>query len=168
MEMNKNKVIAKKVTFQHKCNHTNHTKTYRTFSAKIRNRIIQERVRKFRQQILRRKLKIENNAEVRRISRGTQAPELTPKVFIPASVYTSFQRDQSKNSPRATGNKNLLSISQKNEDQTKRSREIHMPVGVKINTSELFAVYQVTSRLRERSSNIIKAFDSIRRVSCRV
>ena len=134
--MNQNKEV-KEVIFQEKCNFIKHTKSYRTYSAKIRNKIIEQRVHKFRQQVFRRKLKIEANARVRRKSKGTQVPEPNSKVFVPIPGYALFQRYQRQGYIRAKEKENTIlpknaSVnSEKRENKERRTNEIYLPVGAK-------------------------------------
>ena len=86
---------AKNVAVHHRCNYNAYGISHRSFSAKIRQKIIQQRVQRFRQLVLAKQKRTKENAKRRRLNKATQAPDPSGKIFIPvATGYEFYQRNK--------------------------------------------------------------------------
>ena len=122
--MHKVKAI-KNVAARNRCNYSGYGVSRKSFSAKIRHKIIQQRVQRFRQLVLARQQRTKENAKRRRLNKGIQAPDLSGKIFIPvATGYEFYQRNntnQHKKNQQGNNPKYRLSkSSEKSQNRTKQ------------------------------------------------
>ena len=128
--MQKAKAI-KNVEVHHRCNYNGYGISHRSFSAKIREKIIQQRVQRFRQLVLAKQKRTKENAKRRRLNKGT--PDPSAKIFIPvATGYEFYQRNRAnqhtKNQQQGNNPKYRLSRdSEKNLNRTKQQTRKREP-----------------------------------------
>ena len=122
--MQKAKAI-KNVSVHHRCNYNGHGISHRSFSAKIREKIIQQRVQRFRQLVLAKQKRTKENAKRRRLNKGTQAPDPSGKIFIPvATGYEFYQRNKANQHKKNQQGKNPeYRLSRSNEKTPNRAKQ---------------------------------------------
>ena len=117
---------TKNVAVHHRCGYNGYGISHRSFSAKIRQKIIQQRVQRFRQLVLAKQKRTKENAKRRRLNKGTQAPDPSGKIFIPvATGYEFYQRNKANQHKKnqQQGNNPNYRLSRGSEKKPNRAKQ---------------------------------------------